>query len=104
MERLFIPQCPRCLSSDLRRYDIYCREEKTPRFRCRGCGMTTAFPFYREACKNRNDVRGNEHRSVKIKQLRAEGKTLQEIGIQYGISRERVRQILAKPLLVLPVF
>ena len=35
-------------------------------------------------------------RNAEIRKLRAEGKTLAEIGLLYGITRERVRQIVEK--------
>jgi transcriptional regulator len=39
-----------------------------------------------------------EQREYEILKLRIEGKTLQEIGVEFGISRERVREIEAKTL------
>jgi len=37
-----------------------------------------------------------KHRNDEIVQLRADGLTLQAIGDKYGLSRERIRQILSE--------
>lgn len=41
-------------------------------------------------------VPGNHERSVAMARLYRGGKTLEEIGVEYGVTRERVRQILRK--------
>lgn len=47
-------------------------------------------------CQKATSLRRDETRLERIIQLRSEGKTLQEIGAEFGITRERVRQICAR--------
>ena len=44
----------------------------------------------------RKILSGKNERSLEVFSLRADGKTLEEIGVLYGVTRERVRQIEAK--------
>ncbi len=47
-----------------------------------------------EKKKPKHGVAMDKERNKKIRESRAEGKTLKQIGIEFDMSRERVRQIL----------
>jgi DNA-binding CsgD family transcriptional regulator len=44
--------------------------------------------------KNNQGVRMDNSRNIKIKEARDSGKTLKQVGEEFGMSRERVRQII----------
>lgn len=82
--------CSYCYSSDIGRLTRDNRDNQTV-YRCRSCRRTTKYPLFQERRlmrRKKNMIVGD------VRRLRSEGVTLAAIGDQFGISRQRVHQLL----------